>query len=159
MSLNKLRYRGRRIFMQGSLKSRSVVISGIFLTLSMQRLTCKMAFCQLVTNCQAFCISHGAAWLALSDRLLYKWGSSPGRAVCTPEESCHLFFRPQGRGGVCLPLSRSPSICIWVSTCSPGADLHFSSACYAPLCLAVQDKQAGVRGLKHHASHSCTIYN
>lgn len=88
----------------------------------------------------------------MSDRpLAYKWGFCPGRAERAPEESCHLFVRPQGRGGVCLlSLSSSVSLTLYLlysfSVCSPGADLHFPTACFAPLSLAVQNKQAGVRG-------------
>ena len=44
------------------------------------------------------------------------------------------------------------SIFLSVSACSPGADLHFPGACYAPLSLAVQNKQASVRGWKRQVS-------
>lgn len=89
----------------------------------------------------------------MSDRpLAYKKGLSPGRAEQAPEENCHLFFQTTGKrrsfslpSSLCLSLFHPP-ILPSVSACSPGEDLHFPTACYAPLSLTVQNKQMGVRG-------------
>lgn len=103
----------------------------------------------------------------LSSFLHLSWGSLVScvwQASCLQERFESRESRASSRGklsslfqttGKRRSFSLPPSLCLSlfhppilpsVSACSPGEDLHFPTACYAPLSLTVQNKQMGVRG-------------
>lgn len=144
--------------MCASVKSWLVVISGTSLTLCVQRLTCYSGLLPTSNKLSSFLhLSWGSlvscVWQAacLQVRFQPREGSASSRGKLSS------FCQTTGKWrSLSLPLCLSPSICLSVSACSPGANLHFPSACYASLSLAVQNKQGSVRGLKRQASpRSC----
>lgn len=145
---------GRRIFMSAAVKHWSLVISGTSLTLSVQRLTCYSGLLPTSNKLSSFLhLSWGSlvscVWQAacLQVRFQPREGSASSRGKLSS------FCQTTGkRRSLSLPLGLSPSICLSLSACSLGTDLHFPTACNAPLSLAVQNKQAGVRRLKRQAS-------
>lgn len=146
--------------MWASVKSWLVVISGTSLTLSVQRLTCYSGLLPTSSKLSSFLhLSWGSlvscVWQAacLQVRFQPREGSASSRGKLSS------FCQTTGKWrSLSLPLCLclSPSICLSVSACSPGANLPFPSARYASLSLAVQNKQGSVRGLKRQASpRSC----
>ncbi len=139
--------------MWASLKSWLVVISGTSLTLSAQRLTCYGGLLPTGNKLSSFLhLSWGSlvscVWQAAC--LQVRFQPREGRASSRGKLSS--FCQTTGkRRSLSLPLflclSLSPPLSsLSSSVCSPGADLHFPSCCYASLSLAVKNKQAGVRG-------------
>lgn len=161
------RHRGRRIFMWASLTSWLVVISGTSLTLSMQRLTCYGGLLPTSNKLSNFLhLSWGSLVSFVWQAPLPTSGVSAQGGQSKLQRKAVIFLSDHRDDeefvssalplSLFLPpppsLSHPLSIFLSVSACSPGADLHFPSACYAPLSLAVQNKQASVRGWKRQVS-------
>lgn len=155
MSLwSRCEHRGSRIFMWASLKSWLVMISGTSLTPSVQRLTCYCGLLPTSNKLSSFLhLSRGSlvscVWQAAC--LQVRFQPREGRASSRGKLSS--FCQTTGKRRslslplfLCLPLSPSIYLSLCIILVPWCRSSHSQCLLYASLSLAVQNKQAGVRG-------------